>query len=216
MLLGKLEVKGFSNTLAPNIFIKQDTSEHLAIIFPGLGYNADMPLLYYTTQLLIDKGADLLQLRYNYQTDETQSLSQEEQYQRLITDCTAAYDVATQQRNYSGLTLVGKSLGTLALGHLLTTRFNPANTTFVWLTPLLRNEHLYKQINSRKHRSLFVIGTKDSHYDPSLLAETEQATGGETLVIEGANHSLERAGKPLESPGIVQSYLERLATVLEQ
>lgn len=196
----------------PNTFIRQDHSEHLAIVFPGLGYNADMPLLYYIARLLTHKNADVLQLRYDYQTKAFQSLSPNVQQQRIITDCTAAYDAA-MKHSYSKITLVGKSLGTLALGQLLTTRADLTRTTFIYLTPLFRQKHLHEQILSVKHRSLFVIGTKDSHYDPQVLAETEQATGGESLVIEGANHSLE-CDNPLESPRIMQNVLERLEKII--
>ena len=39
-----------------------------------------------------------------------------------------------------------------------------------------------------------MVGTADSHYDPAKLAEVQQATAGEVMVIENADHSLEIAG----------------------
>jgi hypothetical protein len=44
-----------------------------------------------------------------------------------------------------------------------------------------------------------VVGTADSHYDPVKLAEVQQATGGEAVVIENADHSLEIAGDIVKS-----------------
>jgi predicted alpha/beta-hydrolase family hydrolase len=210
-----LEIHSSDNTLVPNTFIRQETSNQLAILFPGRGYNADMPLLYYTTEVLTRHGADVLQLRYTYQTESFQSLNQEAQYQKIIADCSAAYATAIKQRNYTRITLVGKSLGTLALGHLLTRQPELSNATFIWLTPLFNHRHLHKQIMSLKHHALFVIGTKDPLYNPNVLREVESKTGGESLVIKDADHGLEVEGV-LESLDIMQHYISKLAIFLEK
>jgi hypothetical protein len=210
----RLEIRPNDTTLVPNTFIKQESSRHLAIIYPGLGYNTDMPLLYYTTSILSKRGADVLQLRYNYQSEAFQSLAEKAQYQKVIADSSAAYTTAIKQQSYSQITLVGKSLGTLALGHLLT-QSGLAKTKFIWLTPLFRNESLRNQITSVKHQALFVIGTKDTHYSADVLKEVEDKTGGESLVIENANHSLEAEGV-LESVSIMQQYVSKVSTFIEK
>jgi hypothetical protein len=210
----RLEILSNDAALVPNTFIKQESSNHLAIIFPGLGYNADMPLLYYTTNVLSKRGADVLQLRYTYQNEAFQSLPEQAQYEKIVGDCTAAFSIAKQQREYSQITLVGKSLGTLALGHLLTQN-DISSTKFVWLTPLLRNEYLRNQITSRQHQALFVIGTKDPHYSADVVKEVEDKTGGESLVAEHANHSLEVEGV-LESTLVMQTYVAKLSDFLDK
>lgn len=209
-----LEIRSSDNTLIPNTFIKQETSNHLAIIFPGRGYNADMPLLYYTTSVLAERNADILQTRYNYQTEAFESLSEKAQYEKIIGDCSAAFTTAIRQRDYSFVTLVGKSLGTLALGHLLT-QTEIAKTKFIWLTPLFHNEHLRQQMMSVKHQALFVIGTKDPLYSKEVLEVVESATGGESLVIENADHGLEVEGVQ-GSIAIMQQYVNSFATFLDE
>jgi hypothetical protein len=215
MTLETLELVSTNNTLVPNRFIRQETSTHLAIVSPGLGYNADMPLLYYTTRVLTRQGADVLQLLYNYQSEAFQSLSQEAQYQTIIADYSAAYNAATTQRTYSRITLVGKSLGTLALGHLLTQQPKLKTASFIWLTPLFNNNLLRQQIASVKHRGLFVIGTKDAHYSAETLEETKTKTGGESFVVEGANHSLE-VEEVTGSTNILQQYVSKLSSFLDK
>jgi hypothetical protein len=38
----------------PNTFLRQETdTDHLALILPGLNYSCDMPLLYYSTQVML-------------------------------------------------------------------------------------------------------------------------------------------------------------------
>ena len=49
---------------------------------------------------------------------------------------------------YERVVLIGKSLGTLAMGHLLTMADPPPNVGAVWLTPLLSNERLRQQISA--------------------------------------------------------------------
>jgi hypothetical protein len=116
------------------------------------------------------KGADVLQGHYDYKTATFQSLSQEDQYRPIVTDATAAYLTATNQRKYQNITLIGKSLGTLALGHLLTTQLEVKDAVFVWLTPLFNNEVFRQQIMAKKHHGLFVIGSSYPHHDRAKLA----------------------------------------------
>jgi hypothetical protein len=92
----------------------------------------------------------------------------------------------------------------LALGHLLAAQPALSKENFVWLTPLFRNEALRLQMMSRKHHALFVIGSSDTHYDAQLLSSVKTVTGGESLVFEHADHSLEISGKPLESLQLLQ------------
>jgi hypothetical protein len=54
------------------------------------------------------KGADVLQGHYDYKTATFQSLSQEDQYRPIVTDATAAYLTATNQRKYQNITLYWK------------------------------------------------------------------------------------------------------------
>jgi hypothetical protein len=41
---------------------------------------------------------------------------------------------------------------------------------------------------------LFAIGTADPHYDAECLAEVQEATQGEVVVIEDADHGMNIAG----------------------
>ena len=212
MQIKHLNIQGYGDLGVPNTFFEQDSveSRKLAVIFPGLGYGAFMPVLYYPGLVMRSAGADVLHVEYNYNSPVFQALSSMEQYQRIAHDCTAAYRAAEAQHAYSYFTLIGKSLGTLALGHLLATGPTLRHADWIWLTPLLRNQALRQQICSVPHHALFVIGTADQHYDAGLLAEIEQAVGGESLVVEGANHSLEIPGNPLASIQIMQQVIQKI------
>lgn len=215
-----LDIAGHRGEQVPHTFFRQEGgADHLAIVLPGFGYTCDMPLLYYSVRALLDARADVLQVEYAYnQRKDFRRLPDEERRQWLITDAAAACDAVLRQGTYPRVTLIGKSIGTRAMGHLLTTDARLARAHAVWLTPLLRDSHLRAQMQQHCP-SLFVVGTNDPYYDASLLAEVRDATGGETVVVEGGDHSLEIAGnvqKSLDALAVTTRALQTFLTVERQ
>lgn len=188
-----LEVRGYRNELVPNTFWRQEEdARSVGIVLPGWGYTCRMPLLYYSTKALLDGGSDVLWVEYAYsERPEFRQLPDAEQEAWLLADAAAGLHAALQQREYGRVTLIGKSLGTLAAGHLLATEPSLANALAIWLTPILGNERLEGEIQKWGGRSLFVIGTADPLYDHARLDRIRDASAGEVLLIEGADHSLE-------------------------
>lgn len=207
-----IQITGYRDEPVPNTFLRQDgDTRHVAILLPGIGYTCDLPLLYYPMRLLLDRGADVLRVEYSYgRRDDYASLSQEERGRWLFADVAAACEAALGQRVYDRVTLVGKSLGTIAMAHLLTTDPRFAQASAVWLTPLLTNDAVRAQIVQWGGRSLFAIGTADPFYDADGLAEVRAATGGEAVVVDGADHSLEIAGDVMRSLAAVTQFMEAL------
>lgn len=206
----------------PHTFFRQDDeADHLAVVFPGMGYTCQMPLLYYPTRLLRDLGADVLWVEYDHlQRPEFRSLPDADQDNWFFADVAAACGAGLAARPYRRLTLVGKSLGTQAMGHVLAARLAPAGVDIsaVWLTPLLRIERLRAQIAETPTPALFVIGSEDPHYDRALLDEVVRtaAGGGVELVVQGAGHSLEIAGDVRRSLRALEDVLMQMARLLER
>jgi hypothetical protein len=65
----KIYVEGYKGEIVSNLFFNNN-SETLAIFFPGIGYNNDMPLLYYSTGLMGQKNFDILRVDYRYNQNE--------------------------------------------------------------------------------------------------------------------------------------------------
>ena len=188
----QLDIKGYRSELVTNTFFQQQApAREIALVLPGVGYTCQMPLLYYPTRLLLSRGTDVVWVEYNYsRRPDYQSLSDAEQKEWLFADATAAYQVALEQRSYSQMMLVGKSLGTLAMSHLLGTIPQPVPIKAIWLTPLLRNDRVRTQIQNGP-RGLVVIGSADYHYDPAYLAEIQSKGNCEAVVVKGADHGME-------------------------
>ena len=192
--LNSLDVVGYKNQPVPNTFITQpNPTKHLGIILPGYHYSAEMAPLYYAARILLDQGVDVLRIEYAYYRTDFSQQPESEQDKWISSDVFAACNVGLSYRPYEKITLVGKSLGTIAIGHLLDdSRFQKA--TCIWETPLLTVEWLCSRIEQIHPRSLFIIGTADRFYKPDILKRLEFVTKGNSLVIEGANHALEIAG----------------------
>ncbi len=209
-----LTITGYEHKPVPNTFIRQqDETSHAAIILPGLGYTAQMPLLYYIGELLLAQGADVLQVNYNY-IDAFRGLDKTVQHQWLAADSDAAYRALVAQRPYTRLTLAGKSLGTLAMAHLLTTQTLPVHTSALWLTPVLTNPAVREQIAAFPGPSLVVIGTADSFYDPGLLAAIGETATRRFAIIEGANHGMSVNNDVFHSLKALEQVLHAVADFL--
>jgi hypothetical protein len=176
-----------------------------------------MLVLHFPRRLLLERGADVLLLEYDYRGRVDFRMPRDPERDRwFFQDVAAACGAGLGQRPYSGVTLVGKSLGTLAMGYLLTEdarRLSRARC--VWLTPLLRDDQLRAQMRRARGRSLFVIGTADTHYDPAYLEEVRLASGGESVVIEGADHSLEIEGDTVGSIRAVEQTVRAMQQFLD-
>lgn len=196
-----LNIVGHRDEPLPHTFLQQETeTDHLAILLPGVGYTVHMPLLYYPMQELVERGADVLRVETIYvKQSGFEELSPADRARWVFADAIAACSVALAQRPYAHITLVGKSLGTMTMGYLLTSEARLARARAIWLTPLLWNDVLRSQIRQTSPQSLFVVGSADPHYSPAFLSEVVQATGGESIVIDDANHSLEIKGNVLAS-----------------
>jgi predicted alpha/beta-hydrolase family hydrolase len=201
-----LEIAGYRNEPVSNTFLRQDkAAQQVAIVLPGVGYTCHMPLLYYPSQVLLALGMDVLWVEYNYiRRPDYRVLSDAEQKQWLFTDVTAACQAALVQRSYQKVTLVGKSLGTVAMSHLLATGAGFAQSRLVWLTPVLRNDEVRAQIRRSGPRALVAIGTADPFYDPAYLGDLPAAVESEVVVVDGADHSLEIVGNVQQSLQILQ------------
>ena len=211
-----LTIQGYRDEAVPNRFLRpQGAINHLAVLLPGFGYTLDMPLFYYAQNLLLERGWDVLRVEYAYNTHpEFQTLPEMERNQWLLADTTAAWRAGLGQQTYDRVVLIGKSLGTLAMGHLLTMADPPPNVGAVWLTPLLAEERLRQQISQYGGPSLFVIGTADPHFDPVVLEKMQVATIGEAVVVRNADHGMDIPGDPIASVRAVERVVEALSQFL--
>lgn len=212
----KLDIRGYRQEPVPHTFFQQhEETQHAVMVFAGQGINCQHPTLYYPTLELLLRGADALLVDYCLRPAFS-TFSHEEIKACIEADALAAYQALFQSRAYQRVTLIGKSLGTLAMAYLLTAVPPMPHVQVIWLTPLLKRPEFGTQIRQTHPRSLFIIGTDDLHYNASELAELEKATGGESLVIKGAEHLLEVPDGIIASLHVMEQIMQTIRAFLDR
>lgn len=199
-----LTISGYGGSAVPNTYLQQQhDTDHLGILLPGLAYSCDRPLLYYPGRLLRTLGADILRVEAVYGLDTPAGdMINPELVRRAQGDAAAAYRVAVARRPYRRLTLVGKSLGTLAGASVLGLSGVPEWVDAIWLTPVLAtllDARLLGAITARQPRCFIAIGTRDPLYDEGRLAQWRTATGSAEVIVPDADHALEIPGDVVKS-----------------
>ncbi|HLE15712.1 MAG TPA: hypothetical protein VI776_13275 [Anaerolineales bacterium] len=208
-----LEISRQDGGSVPNRYYRQAGSpQALAVLFPGLRYTCDKPLLHYTTSALTTLGMDVLQLWTDYNRAEFASLSQAEQVLWYLEDARSALQTGQGQRTYSRLVLVGKSIGTLTMALLVgqgDSAYIQAST--IWLTPLLNLPIVAQAAQSLQGKALIAGGSGDATFDLQILQAIRAQRNVKILVFEGANHSLEIPGEPRRSVQILGEVVQGIA-----
>lgn len=183
--------------------IKQDEeSNHLAIILLGLGYTTQAPLLHFTTGIFLNKGSDILHVNYKYSKDEFSALSEDE----FTRDILSVVGPTLERHPYTNFTLVGKSMGTIGLVHLLKLpSFKSART--IWLTPLLQRESVYEGLLHSNNQGIAVIGSDDPCFIKERFEEIRNNQNVTLHLVEGANHGLELKDNILGSIDVLKDVM---------
>lgn len=188
----------------PSTWIRGDGSS-VALILPGRGYTAQGPVLHYPGLWFIQHGYDLISVDYEFG-----EMSYPEMVAHAIACAAAVWSTATLNHRYSRIALVGKSLGTQAMARLIDHTSDLGLARCVWLTPIFADNAVMESIEEHKPRSLFVGGTSDATFDSTRMERAISATGGSRLVLDGANHSLERPGDVRASVAAISTLLDAL------
>jgi hypothetical protein len=195
-----LQVTGYQKQPVANRFLQQKTnSQKLALVFPGLSYSCDMPLLYYLTEVLLDRDFDVLQLWTVYSSPDFKELSQIDQGQYLLADGSALLNAGQEAGAYKYILLAGKSIGTLAMASLLSQERSSLIDSTIWITPLLIIPAVTKVVFQLDSPAFYAGSDTDPTFDPSAVAQLRSLTNTTVEVIKDANHSLEIPGNPHKS-----------------
>ena len=162
-------------------------SKKLAIVFPGIGYHSDKPLLYYSKKLARNKGYDIVEVAYNFNEDF-------DTIKGDVTKIQAAFDEAFEQvveqlkdivfTDYERIVFIGKSIGTA-----LAARFNMTydlDADMIVFTPI---EHTFAYINNCE--GMVFHGSADPLCDTDMCIQLCEELSLTYAVIPEANHSLE-------------------------
>ena len=156
----------------------------LAIIFPGVGYHKDKPLLYYSTKLVKGLGYDVLNIEYSKLPDKIKGDAAKMKKAAEI----AYFDAVTQLKDidfteYDDVVFIGKSIGTFTLAKYVSD--NNINARQIWYTPV-------EQTFSYPEGDIIAfIGDADPWSDVDKVKKMAADKGIPLYSYPACNHSLE-------------------------
>lgn len=190
-----------------------DKSQRVCFMLPGIGYSVDRPLLYYSTQLLLENEFEVVQTNYSYSSGIT---TYEELRQTVINNVKPILLETLQNNSYKEIVILGKSIGTVPIVEEFIHMRELESSKVVLLTPLLDNESSVNNLTKLRQKALVVIGDKDRHFCQDKIAMLKEKTPtAEFVVIKGANHSLEiESANTFKNIEILRFVLERIENLI--
>lgn len=201
---------GYNGLEVPyTLLSKEEAPKHLAILLPGAGYTVQAPLLHYATGLFLNKSYQVLQVNYQYSSKVYDEFSQEELQEAILHDVDAVIDEVMEGYAYESIYVIGKSIGTTAMGSLLSREaFRDAKA--IWLTPLLQRDEVFEAILERPNEGLVVIGDQDQFYTEERFEQLSDLSNLITRLIPDVNHSLEYNDNAVDSIEVLQRVVREM------
>ena len=156
----------------------------IALIFPGIGYHCDKPLLYYSKKIAAKEGYEIREV--NYGGFPSKVRGDREKMQQC-------FDMALSQSGemlsnidfavYDDILIIGKSVGTAVAGAFA--QNHGLKARFILYTPV-------EQTFLNKYEDAIVFhGTSDPWAKTPVIKELCERNGLPLYITENANHSLE-------------------------
>jgi len=193
----------------PGLLKERSIKMKIAVIFPGIGYHTDKPLLYYSKKAAAVSGYEILNVTYS-------GLPQVKMNERESMNAAfeKAYAQASEQLGsvdlsaYEEVLFIEKSLGTL-VGFRYCKDNGMRNVKHICFTPV---PDTFKFIEGGS--GVIFHGLNDPWCQSSTVCEEYKKINNDYRLItfENANHSLE-TGNVVEDIGIVKKVTELLETV---
>lgn len=175
--------------------ITRSDSRGLCVLFPGMGYSCDRPLLHFTGRIALNKGYDVLALSYgNIPT--TLKEARCERVTREVTEKCRALIAAVDLKKYETVVFAAKSLGTLCAGVL------GKEIKQIWYTPVEESFENFSEENC-----LVFTGDADSLLGIDKLRELGLLGSDKVKIIERTGHSLD-VFDAMESIDILRSVMK--------
>lgn len=164
----------------------------LTILFPGVRYSVDCPLLYYPSMWYEEKGFQVISA--NYHVKKTDGIKKQEEYIKQAKKGLKKQFLNFPFENYDEIRFVSKSIGTI-LALWLEEELGISNVEHVLLTPIERTLPFLK----RKRNCIYMAsGTADKMVDHERLQKVCKKMNYPLQEFDGLGHRLEPAAEKKE------------------
>ncbi len=159
----------------------------LAVIFPGVGYNKDRPLLYYAGKQAVARGYELVQLSFTGLDWSKEKLKDRDFLLDALDKClkmTEEQLKGCEDLSQCEVVFISKSIGTVVAAAY--ERKNDLTVKQICFSPLaIIGNHV------RKNGAVLFYGDNDPFADYRDIEKIATEKDLEKVRIEGGNHSLE-------------------------
>ncbi len=157
----------------------------VAVIFQGIGYNIDKPLLYYSKKIASEHGYDVIVVEFN--GIDKGSLKDKDTILSAFDLAVSLAEEQLKEEDFSScedIIFVSKSIGTVAASVYAAKHDIPAGQ--VYYTPFPQTLSHAKEGNG-----IVFFGDKDPWVEPDTIRDLCISKNIRYRIIEGGNHSLE-------------------------
>ena len=156
----------------------------LAVLFPGIGYHTDKPLLYYAKKLAASHGYEIVKVSYQHFPEKVKD-SKEKMQQSVEIALEQAEEKlkGIQFSQYETILFISKSIGTAVAAAFA--KRHRISAHHIFYTPV---ELSFAAMNQN---GIVFHGTKDPWVSTLLVKEKCTEKRLPLIIIENANHSLE-------------------------
>ena len=178
----------------------------IAVLFPGIGYHADKPLLYYSKKLVMNKGYKIADVKYGVLPSGVKGNPE-----KMLEAFRKALQYATEQltavkfNTYSEVLFISKSVGT-AVAAAYAKQYN-INARQIYYTPVAESFDAIGQ------EGIVFHGTADPWADTELIKTECRKRNLPLYITENANHSME-TGDVVNDLLIMKDIIENVSSFL--
>lgn len=188
-------------------YYSSENSESLAVIFPGLKYGHDKPLLHYARKAAQMSEKDVLCLNYEKKLDW-------DDIGKPIIDIVAeeCLNILNKiiKKEYKSFYFLSKSIGTEVAGSTAG-KFKRSNIKYFYLTPT------YSAVKYICASKCFAIaGTNDNIFKDEYIEEVKKSDNVKLMLVEGGNHSLELSNDLIGSIDVLKTVVKAYIDFFEE
>ncbi len=159
-------------------------AKKLAVIFPGMGYHKDKPLLYYAAKLVSSHGYEVVSVAYhNLPSAKKGDAERMREVAQVCVMQTEEQLAGIDFAGYEDILFIGKSIGTLAAAKYAAD--HEINAKQIWYTPVEAT------FSFGTKEALAFIGDKDPYSDVNKVKRMADEMGITLYTYPDCNHSLE-------------------------
>lgn len=184
------------------------SKKKIAVLFPGIGYHTDKPLLYYSKKLARERGYEIVEIKYGEMPSGVKGNTEKmKEAFRMALQYATEQLTAVEFAACDEVLFISKSVGTAVAAAYA--QQNQIKARQIYYTPV---EESFEMIGQE---GIVFHGTADPWAETTKIqAECEQR-GLPLYLTENANHSME-TGDVETDLAIMQDIMKKTATYMDE